>query len=173
MSAPDILDLIDGALADYGTSDDAMRWTPDPAPAPASARRPPPPPPTALLVEICSLTGYDGYTSDAIARHAKTHGPASPYADIVAQAGQNVLARSQAKLAKLLVEHLTPVVRSFTAALGSFFEQLGAGVRSAIVAFGKLLPPQEPAHSPRTRPAPISAIRTAYRRRHRGARRWR
>lgn len=27
---PDILDAIDGALADYGTSDDAMRWNPDP-----------------------------------------------------------------------------------------------------------------------------------------------
>ena len=30
----DILDLIDGALRDVALSDDAMRWTPDPAPAP-------------------------------------------------------------------------------------------------------------------------------------------
>lgn len=30
MSAPDILAAIDGALADYAASDDAMRWSPEP-----------------------------------------------------------------------------------------------------------------------------------------------
>lgn len=30
MSGVDIIDLIDGAIADWETSDDAMRWTPDP-----------------------------------------------------------------------------------------------------------------------------------------------
>jgi cytochrome c1 len=167
MSAPDILDLIDGALADYGTSDDAMRWTPDPPPAPLpAARRRVPDPPPALLVEICALTGYDGYTADAIARHAKTHGLSSPYADVVAQAGRNV----QAELAKLLVDRLTPVVRSITAGLTGFFDQLAAGVRAAVGLLSKLLPPQVP--PPPARPARVSAMHTAYHHRHRGARRW-
>jgi hypothetical protein len=171
MSAPDILDLIDGALADNGTSDDAMRWTPDPPPAPLpAARRRVPGPPPALLVEICALTGYDGYTADAIARHAKTHGLASPYADVVAQAGRNVLARGQAELAKLLVDRLTPVVRSITAGLTGFFDQLAAGVRAAVGLLSKLLPPQVP--PPPARPARVSAMHTAYHHRHRGARRW-
>lgn len=37
MSYPDIIGLIDNAIEDWETSDDAMRWTPDP---PTGPRRP-------------------------------------------------------------------------------------------------------------------------------------
>jgi hypothetical protein len=39
VSDGDILATIDGALADYGTSDDAMRWSPDPDKAEQERRK--------------------------------------------------------------------------------------------------------------------------------------
>jgi hypothetical protein len=39
--ATDILDVIDGALADYATSDDAMRWMPPDSRAPEPIAAPP------------------------------------------------------------------------------------------------------------------------------------
>jgi hypothetical protein len=170
----DILDLIDGALADYGTSDDAMRWTSEPATVqlPAARRRRASGTQAGLVIEICALTGYDGYTADAIARHAEVYGPSSPYADIVGQAARNIVARGQAELATLIVARLKPVVQIVVTELTGFFAQLAASIRTAFGALVKLLPPAPSPPRP-ARPIRITVLRTAYRHRHRGNRRWR
>lgn len=60
---------IEAALRDYGTSDDAMRWTPEPLPA---RQRPAPSPPTPPRVEQVEITVR---MSDGTAQHVVVQQP--------------------------------------------------------------------------------------------------
>jgi hypothetical protein len=75
----DILTSIDDALEDWAqSSDDAMRWQPDPGPfVPLTGQQ------LRMVRQVAHDTGLDGYAAWLAVADVMSFGPASPYAEFM------------------------------------------------------------------------------------------
>lgn len=163
-----ILEAIDGTLAEWRGSADAMRWSTAAPPFPRLNG-----PQAAVARRLCADTGIDGYAAAVIVADVSDLGALSPWWDDVRPAALKVMDEAEreakARIEAWLAEHAR--------AIQEFGESLAAALtpvlRAAVDAFHGFASALEPrrhrdrcrACNPRGNPGPLAVNGHEYRRR--------